>query len=156
MPPLMKLFFWFGAIGPLPSIVLYIFLTAGTVEHFNGEVTETSLFWCSTNAAADATISYLCFSALFTRHVEIHKLVLRAFAVYAIFHWGSFWWWSVHGKEHPLYLEIGYPVSIGISLAAMVYWTVLKPPAEWERYDGPSPCEDVGSSAPITPTYQHT
>jgi len=119
---LLTVFFLLGAFGPLPSIILFVFMPGGTVEFFNGQSSPTANFWCSANASADATISFLCFSALLTRSVEVKKLVLRAFAIYAVFHWGAFWWWSMHGDPHPAAIAIGYPISITISLAAMIYW----------------------------------
>jgi len=130
---LLNIFFLFGAIGPLPSIVLFVFFPSGTVEFFNGEPSPTASFWCSVNGSADATISFLCFAALLTKNIEIKKLVLRAFAVYAVFHWGAFLWWTHHGTPHPPALASGYPVAITISLLAMIWWGWLYPPPEENR-----------------------
>lgn len=124
---LLNVFLLFGAIGPLPSIILYVFLPYDTVDFFNGKPSDTAAFWCSVNASADAVISFLCFNALLTHSVEVKVLVLRSFAVYAVFHWGAFWWWTNHGDTHPSFMASGYPVSIAISIAAMVYWTYLQP-----------------------------
>lgn len=43
-----------GAILPSPGILLYLFLTEGTIEHFGGTATPTALFWCSNVAAVAA------------------------------------------------------------------------------------------------------
>jgi hypothetical protein len=130
---LLTSFFLLGAIGPLPSIFLYVFLPSGTVEFFNGASSPTASFWCSVNGSADATISFLCFSALFTKSTDIKVLVLRAFAIYAVFHWGAFWWWSNHGDDaHPEFMTAGYPIAIGTSLAAVIWWGWLYPPQDEE------------------------
>jgi hypothetical protein len=60
--------------------------------------------------------------------VEVKQVVLRAFGVYAVSHWGAFWWWSNHGDRHPDALANGYPVSIGMSLAASIWWGWIDPP----------------------------
>ena len=141
---MLRIFFLFGAIGPLPSIILYVFFPSGTVEYFNGKPSSTANFWCSVNGSADATISFLCLSALLTDNVEIKKLVLRAFAIYAVFHWGAFWWWSSHGEHpHPLAMVIGYPISIAISLAAMLWWSFLRPPRGQYYPDHPDQYENI-------------
>jgi hypothetical protein len=118
-------------VGPVPSILLYALVPSGTVEYFNGTPSTTAAFWCSTNAAMDATIVFLCWYALFApppHQAAIQVLVVRTFAVYAVFHWGAFWYWSHHGDAHPAYLRTSYPVSILISLAACLWWGFLHPP----------------------------
>ena len=130
---LLDLFFLFGAVGPLPSIVLYVIFPNETVEYFNGEPSPTASFWCSVNGSADATISFLCFCALCTKSAEIKILVVRTFAVYAVFHWGACWFWTNHGDAHPEWLANGYPVSIAISLAAAFWWGWYRPPVDVSR-----------------------
>jgi hypothetical protein len=139
---LLKLFLLLGAFGPLPSIVLYVFFPTGTVLFFNGEPSQTAAFWCSTAASADATISFLCFSALMTNSMEVKQVVLRAFGVYAVFHFGAFWWWSNHADQHPEALANGYPISIAVSLAAAIWWGWIDPP---KSNTGSSHYEDIDS-----------
>jgi hypothetical protein len=138
---LLNAFFLAGAVLPLPSIFLYVFLSTGTVEYFNGTPSATAAFWCSTNAAADATIAFLCWNALLTTRVEIKVLVLRAFAIYAVFHWGAFWYWSDHGDNpHPALLLSVYPFAILTSLVACLWWGFLHPPqptAALSRHEQP-------------------
>lgn len=135
---LLTLFFLFGWSVWLAAIDRTVFVPAKAALWNISMVcvvpSPTANFWCSVNASADATISFLCFSALLTRSVEVKKLVLRAFAIYAVFHWGACWWWSVHGDQHPAAMAIAYPISITISLVAMLYWGWLYPP--FENYQG--------------------
>jgi len=100
------------------------------------------LFWCSLSGSADATISFLCFSAFCTRNVEIKVLVLRAFSVYAVTHWGVFWWWSTHSNPHPAFIASQYPFAIATSLLAMVWWTWLHPLQERNANGGYSNPEE--------------
>jgi hypothetical protein len=129
---LLTAYLWCGAVGPVPSILLYAIVPSGTVEYFNGTPSTTAAFWCSTNAATDATIVFLCWYALFfappPHQAAIQVLVVRTFAVYAVFHWGAFWYWSHYGDAHPAYIRTSYPVSILISLAACLWWGFLHPP----------------------------
>mmetsp|Transcript_27214 Transcript_27214/g.55536 ORF Transcript_27214/g.55536 Transcript_27214/m.55536 type:complete len:136 (-) Transcript_27214:130-537(-) len=127
---MLKLFFLVGAILPLPGISLYVFEPGGTVEFFNGQQNSTTNFWCTLAASGDAVVSFLCFSALMTSSSEVNVLVVRALAVYSVFHFGSFYYWHHHGDKHPDFMVGGYPASIAISFAALLWWGILYPPPE--------------------------
>lgn len=122
-PPLTALqraYFWTGAVLPIPSIALYVLTPGGTVQHFNGVVTNAAKFWCSVAASGDAVVSFLMFAAIYTKSAEVRKLVLRANWLYALFHFGAFWYWHTYGDAHKSGLM--YPFSIGITTAALVAW----------------------------------
>nr|CAG4717932.1 unnamed protein product [Naegleria fowleri] len=123
---LQSMFFWSGALLPLPSIALYILTPGGTVKHFNGEVTPTSKFWCSVAASGDAAISALCWHVLLMKNresemgEEVKRLVIRVNWIYGLFHFGAFWFWHMKGEKHknPWF----YPLSLAISTAALLAW----------------------------------
>eukprot|EP00526_Cylindrotheca_closterium_P022799 CAMPEP_0113604088 /NCGR_PEP_ID=MMETSP0017_2-20120614/1615_1 /TAXON_ID=2856 /ORGANISM="Cylindrotheca closterium" /LENGTH=173 /DNA_ID=CAMNT_0000512503 /DNA_START=45 /DNA_END=566 /DNA_ORIENTATION=+ /assembly_acc=CAM_ASM_000147 len=125
-PPLTKLqkiFFWFGAIGPIPSIFLYEFLTDGTVEHFGGTVSDTALFWCTIASSADAMIAFLCANVLwYPTNSLVRTLVLRTFALYSIFHWGGFLRAHYFVEPHPSGPGL-YIMGIVTTWAAYIAWT---------------------------------
>lgn len=132
---LLTLFFFAGAVGPLPSVFLYVLLPGGTVLFFNGQPSDTANFWCSVTAAADAVASFLCASALVTKINEVKILVVRSMAIYSVFHFGAFWYWSNHGDRHPAELANGYPFAILTALAAAMWWGWLRPPTDGDDDD---------------------
>lgn len=121
---LQKMFFWFGTIGPIPSIFLYEFLTDGTIEHFGGTVSDTASFWCTIASSADAMISFLCASVVlwYPTNVLVRTIVLRTFALYSIFHWGGFLRAHYFIEPHPSGPGL-YIMSIGVTWAAYIAWT---------------------------------
>lgn len=121
LTPLQKAYFWTGALLPIPSIALYVLTPGGTVQHFNGEATPTAKFWCSVTASGDAVVSYLMFTAIVSKSAEVRRLVIRANWLYALFHFGAFWYWhAIGGAAHKNGLM--YPISISITTAALLAW----------------------------------
>jgi hypothetical protein len=122
-PPLTgikKLYFWSGAVVPLASAVMYLVSPGGTVQHFNGEVSATSKFWCSVTASGDIAFSYLMFAGIYSKSEEVRRLVIRACWLYSVFHFGAFWYWHTVGDAHKSGLM--YPASIVIATAALFAW----------------------------------
>jgi hypothetical protein len=117
-----KIFFWMGFVLPIPSILLYEFLTKGTVEYFGGTPSPTAMFWCSIAASGDAMVSTMCFTVLRNpSNVGLRQSVLLGMAVYSIFHFGGFL------KAHYLYEPhpggpVGYIVSIILTWVAYFVW----------------------------------
>jgi hypothetical protein len=122
-PPLTgikKLYFWSGAVVPLASAVMYLVSPGGTVQHFNGEVSATSKFWCSVTASGDIAFSYLMFAGIYSKSEEVRRLIIRTCWLYSVFHFGAFWYWHNVGDAHKSGLM--YPASIVIATAALFAW----------------------------------
>lgn len=119
---LQRIYFWCGFILPIPSILLYVFLTEGTIEHFGGTPSPTALFWCSIAASGDAVISVMCWCVLRNpSNVVLRQSVLMAFAVYSVFHFGGFLKAHYMYEPHPSGPFL-YIFSIVTSWAAYFAW----------------------------------
>lgn len=119
-----KAYFGSLAITPLPSILLYVLSPAGTVKFFGGVPSPSSRFWCSIAASGDALVSYLAWYVLLSGGVsrEIEKLVVRGTAIYAMFHFGGFFFWHLRGEEpHPMGPAM-YVGGLAGSLAGLIAW----------------------------------
>ncbi|CUI14658.1 GPI-anchored surface protein, putative [Bodo saltans] len=115
-----KVYFWTGAILPLVSSFGYLLAPSGTVQHFNGEVNNTSKFWCSVVASGDLVVSYLMLSGIFTKSTEVRQLVIRAYWLFSLFHFGAFWFWHNVGDRHRNGLM--YPAAMIATTAALLAW----------------------------------
>jgi hypothetical protein len=124
---LQSIFFWSGFLLPIPSIILYVFFTEGTIEFFGGTPSPTALFWCSIAASGDAAVSVLCWCVLRNpKELVLRKSVLLSMAIYSIFHFGGFL------KAHYLYEPqpngpVGYIISILLFWAAYFAWGFRAP-----------------------------
>jgi hypothetical protein len=130
---LQHIFFWSGFLLPIPSIILYVFFTEGTIEYFGGTPSPTALFWCSIAASGDAAVSVLCWCVLRNpKELVLRKSVLLSMAIYSIFHFGGFL------KAHYLYEPqpqgpVGYIISIILSWAAYFAWGFRRAPSGTKR-----------------------
>ncbi len=113
----------FGGFGPWSGIIMYLFVTAGTIEYFNGEVSDTAKFWCIAVASADATLSFVFLNALWHFHTkkDYRVLAIRTMVVYSIFHFGAFQYgdWKF---GHPINMKLIYIPSIILSFVALGFW----------------------------------
>lgn len=116
-------FLLFGSVGPLSGIVPYLFIPSETVALFGGVSSPSADFWCTLTASADATISFICASALLSESLAIKQLAIRAFWVYAISHFGIFEWWAFVGPL-PVYWHAVLWSAIASATAALVLWGV--------------------------------
>lgn len=117
------LFLLFGAVGPISGIVPYLFLTSETVKLFNGTPSASASFWCTLTASADATISFICASALVSESLAVKQLAIRAFFVYAVSHFGIFEWWAFAGPL-PAFWHVVFWSAIATATAALMLWGV--------------------------------
>jgi hypothetical protein len=119
---LQRIFFWLGFLAPIPSIILYVFLTEGTVEYFGGTPSPTALFWCSIAASGDSIVSAMSYSVLkYPRNMELRRSVLWGMAVYSIFHFGGFLRAHYTHEPHPAG-PVGYFLAIITTWAAYFAW----------------------------------
>jgi hypothetical protein len=146
----LALFLLFGAIGPISGIVPYLTIPGLTVAFFNGEPSDSANFWCSLTASADLTISFLCFSALFSTSIAIKQLAIRTFFVYAVTHFGIFWVWSFIGNPLAWYWHVMFATAISMSLVALLLWGVPHPTKRNQRQIWPiAPVVDRDSLNPL-------
>ena len=116
-----RAYFWAFGVTPLPSIALYVLCPAGTVQHFGGTASDTASFWCSVAGSGDAYVAFMSLMALW--HFDdrrLRRLVVRGNALYALLHFGAFWYWHRRGPAHPV--PAMYPAALGVAAAALVAW----------------------------------
>ena len=117
-----KVYFWTGAVMPAVSCIGYVLTPRGTILHFKGEPSDAALMWCAMTASGDLAFSLL--SAFVLRDnkeaTPWMKTVLRAQALYAILHFGTFWLDS--NRRAPHAFPPMYPVGIFFALAGLLAW----------------------------------
>ena len=120
-----KIYLAAAPVAATPSIIMYLAVPGGTVQHFGGQPSNSSKFWCSTAASGDALVVYLCLVALLDggKTPGLFKTVVRGNVLYGLFHFGAFWYWHLYGSEpHPTPLM--YPISLAVCAAAMAAWGI--------------------------------
>mmetsp|Transcript_8882 Transcript_8882/g.20361 ORF Transcript_8882/g.20361 Transcript_8882/m.20361 type:complete len:135 (-) Transcript_8882:1807-2211(-) len=120
--------FWLGATGILSgiSVPLYLFVPHGTVKHFGGEVSGTAAMWCTTVAAGDALCSYLSYHGIRAKTTEAKRLCIRSVGIYALLHMGIFHYG--HTVLDPQPNKWQHIPAVAMSLAALCYWGIFRPP----------------------------
>jgi hypothetical protein len=123
LPAWLKVFLLCGFVLPLSGIVLYSLFPGLTIAFFNGDPNPTAEFWCSVTASVDVLVSFLSYSGIRSAHSdEILTLVIRSIALYAPFHFGAFFFWSVTSVAHPIGMVISYPLAIIGAWAGLIAW----------------------------------
>jgi hypothetical protein len=119
---LQRLYFWLGALAPIPSILLYVIVPGGTVEFFGGTSSPSADFWCSIAASGDAVVVALCWCVLKNPNdMVLRQSVLWTNAIYSLFHFGGFA--RAHYMMEPQPMgPFMYIVNILIFWAAYLAW----------------------------------